>query len=111
MKPSQEEVLELVARGELSADQADTLLAALPARRSPWRILVHPLEAITTEQALLASAVGAAAAFALGSLGVRFDGALDLHLGGKAALGARALDLGVGFVLPALLFWAGARLM
>jgi Yip1-like protein len=110
MKPSQEEVLELVARGELSAEQADKLLASIPARRSRLRILVHPLDSITTEQALLACAVAAAAAFLLGAFGVRFDGALDLHVGAQVALGARALDLAVAVALPALVFWAWARI-
>jgi hypothetical protein len=112
MSSSQEKVLEMVARGEISAEQADSLLGAMRHERSRLRkLLLHPLDAMTTEQALILSSIAACAGLALGAAGVRFDGALDMHIGPHAVrLGLRAVDLVVAWPLPAFLFWLGARL-
>lgn len=110
MTTSQEKVLQMVASGELTADQADSLLRAMPREPSRLRMLLHPLDAMTTGQALLLGAIAGAAGIALGAAGVQFDGALDLHLTPHVpSLGVRALQLAVAWPLTALVFWCGTR--
>jgi hypothetical protein len=110
MSTPQEKVLEMVARGELSPDQADSLLGAMERRHSPLHLLLHPLDAMTTGQALLAGIVAAGVGLVLGAAGVRFDGALDLHLTAAVApLATRVLDLLVAWPLVALVLWLGTR--
>jgi hypothetical protein len=67
---------------------------------------------MTTGQALIVSAGAAAAGLALGSAGVRFDGALDAHMGAHAIpIAVRGLDLVVAWPLVALVFWLGALVL
>lgn len=110
MTTSQEKVLEMVASGELSADQADSMLAAMRRKPSRMHALLHPLDAMTTGHALLLGAIAGAGGIALGAAGVQFDGTLDLHLAPHVpSLAMRALQLAVAWPLTALVFWLGTR--
>jgi hypothetical protein len=112
MTTSQEEVLQKVASGELSADQANSLLAAMPPKRSRLRALLNPLDAMTIGQALLLGAIAGAGGIALGATGVQFDGALDMHLTPHVpALTTRLLQLAVSWPMTALVFWLGTRVL
>lgn len=106
MKTTEEKVLAMVAAGTVSATEGERLLDAAksaPHKRS-WRVLFNPWGHLSSAPlwALAFAAVLACAGLAL--LGVRFDGALDIHL--LPATGMEiAIDLGASWVLPALVFW------
>lgn len=113
MSAERERILESVARGELSPDQADALLGSLSRPRVPfWKWLFSPLELVSTRAALIASSLVAGAALVLSRFAIRFDGALDTHLhGGAVPPPVAAWDLLVSWPLVALVFWATSRLI
>jgi hypothetical protein len=107
---SREQILEMVSRGKISAAEGDELLRALEApRRSRWRTLLDPFDQLNV---LLALAIGLAAALGgvlLSRWGIRFDGALDVHIG-RAAVSLRKaiVDQLVAWPLTAVVLWVGA---
>ncbi len=114
MTASQERVLEMVARGEISSAEGDELLRAMaPAARRPsvLRRLVDPLESAGAGVCLSVGAAAAVASGLLATLGVRFDGALDVHVVEQAPdLVTIALDQLVAFPLFAAILFGAARL-
>jgi hypothetical protein len=106
-----EQILESVARGELSPEEGNALLKALqrPAPRW-WRRVFAPMETLSLPTALGISLLAAGVAVALSRFGVRFDGALDTHLvHHDLSWATAAADLFVSWPLVALLFWAASR--
>lgn len=113
MTAERERILESVARGELSPDQADALLKSLSSPRAPrWKWLFSPLELVSTRAALIASSLVAVGALVLSRFSIHLDGALDTHLGsGPVPPAIAALELIVSWPLVALVFWATSRLI
>ncbi len=111
MSRDQERILESVHRGELSADEAHTLLEAMRRPRPPlWRRLLLPLEHMSSGAALGIACGVAAVSLGLSRLHLRFDGTLDTHLGSAPVAPLVAvLDLLVSWPLTALVFWAASR--
>lgn len=108
-----ERVRRLVEAGSVAPEEGARLLAAMseaPARsRLAW--LVDPFERFGGGTAALAGAAISVASIAVSRLGVRFDGLLDMHVNPGVAppIHVALLDQLVGWILPALCFWAYAR--
>lgn len=110
MTASREKVLDLVASGKISASEGDELLRALqPAQKNRWRILVQPFESHSLTWLLAFGGVGALGALALSMLGIRFDGAIDVHRSTTdVPLSQALLDQAVAWPLMALVCWGVA---
>lgn len=105
----EERVQKLARERNISPADAERLLAALgaPAPVRPGR---NPFERWRGEHTLIAGGVVALAGLATSRLGVRYDGALDLHVtGGPVAVLTAVVDQLVAFPLTALVVWAVAR--
>jgi hypothetical protein len=107
-------VRQMIAAGQVSPEQGAELLRSLAPslaqRVRGW--LLDPLEHASTTVALLVTAlVGALGVVVAVSVGVRFDGALDMHVtNGSVTLGAALIDQLVALPLTILIGVAAARL-
>ncbi|MBN9161703.1 MAG: hypothetical protein BGO98_38880 [Myxococcales bacterium 68-20] len=113
MTPS-ERVRRLVESGSVAPDEGARLLAAMseaPARSRLW-LLVDPFERFGGGTAAITGALISVLGLAVSRLGVRFDGFLDLHVDRSAvpSLHVALCDQLVAWLLPAVCFWAYARL-
>jgi hypothetical protein len=111
MNSEQDRILEMVKQGTISTTEADKLIHALGAqRRSVLGVLWGPFTRLDTATGLvLGGLVGAASVAAGGLLGVRFDGAIDVHVGGgPVSFGVAVLEQVLGWGLFAVVLWAAA---
>ncbi len=106
-------ILTMVASGRLSPEEADRLLSSLeqPKPGFPWRSLLNPFAHLPLAASLSAAAVVAGAGLVLAqALGIRFDGALDVHLASSSVAWTTALlDHVVSWPLLALSLWLAVR--
>lgn len=111
MTTSRDRVLAMMQRGQVTPEQGAELLTALEEKGRLRGWLLDPCERLSTARALTIGAiVSAASGLAALSLGVRFDGALDLHLTSGAVTWQQALaDQLVSWPLSALAIFAVAR--
>jgi len=107
MSSPEERIRELVRTRGLDQADAEGLLAAV---RPPPRESKNPFERWSGEVTSVAGALVAGAALATSRLGVRYDGALDLHVVPAAVpLKTALLDQLVAFPLTALVLWGVAK--
>lgn len=112
MNAERTRILEMVAEGKMSAENADRLLQAIRKRPTVWQWLFRPLEVLETRTALLVSAGVAGLQLLASRLPLRFDGALDLHgTQAPAPWPTSLIELAVTWPLVALIFWGAARLV
>lgn len=107
-----ERIEHLVRSGSIDAAEADRLRAAIGSApsRSWLRLVTHPFERLSGELTSGLGLVVAALSVGVARSGIRFDGALDVHVAAQAVpLRVALLDQAVAWLLPALLFWAYAR--
>ncbi len=103
-------VRKLVVEKRIGAEEGQRLLASL--ERAPGAIArLDPFVRLGGGIAAVIGVVGVVASLGVARLGVRFDGALDMHVHAAQipTLRTALVDQGVAFVLPALAFWAYAR--
>ncbi len=107
-----EQILEAVARGEVTPDEANALLKALnKPRPALWRWLFFPMEVLGTRTALLIGLVTAVGALTLSRFDVRFAGAISArHVAQDVPWHLALADLFVSWPLTALVFWLAAKL-
>ncbi|MBW2736832.1 MAG: YIP1 family protein [Deltaproteobacteria bacterium] len=110
MTSSRQRILEMVAKGEVSAEEAEQLLAAVGGKQpSRWRVLVDPFERLGMAFGLGMAALSAIASLALITLNVRYDGALDLHVtAGAVSLAQGLVDQLVAWFGTSLVLWIAA---
>jgi hypothetical protein len=110
MTQTREEVLELLAAKRITTDEADKLLVAMDrGKQGPLAWALDPLSRMSSPVALGLTLVPLAGQLALESLGIHFDGALDVHGNGHpSSLVQIALDTALGFPLLAVVFWVVA---
>ncbi|MBI5546653.1 MAG: hypothetical protein HY901_22450 [Deltaproteobacteria bacterium] len=110
---TREQVLEMVAKGEISPEEANGLLKKLERpRKAAWRTLLDPLSRASTPVSLAASSLFAVGGLGLSRLGIRFDGAFDLHLGAQPVpLWTALADQVVAWPVLAAVLWGAARLL
>ncbi|WP_437578985.1 YIP1 family protein [Sorangium sp. So ce887] len=114
MTTPDERVRALVRDRVIKPAEGERLLATLSPRppRTGWRLALDPFERFGGEAAAVAGLAVAALSVAVTRLGVRFDGFLDLHTAPQVIPYTTALlEQVVVWPLPALLFWAYARLL
>lgn len=110
MSTPREQVLEMVASGKVSPEEGDALLRSMERGRRHWsEWLWNPAARVSTGVGISAAAVLVAVGIALAPLNVRFDGALDMHVGaGPVPLSLALLDA-LCWPITACLFWAVGR--
>jgi hypothetical protein len=79
MTPYETRIRALVTSGQISEAEGERLVGALEGRRDWWRVLINPFDRLSTSAIWIIALVTVAASLALSRLGIRFDGALDLH--------------------------------
>ncbi len=101
-------VLDMVEQGRISPAEGGALLSAMEGRKGPGLgLLLDPHERLGTVTALAIGVVAAVASAGVAvSMGVRFDGFLDIHTGGgQVPLLVAAIDQLVAWPVSALLLW------
>lgn len=103
-------ILEMVASGKISAAEGDQLLRALDAPKRSWlRRLLNPFDHLTVGPAMAIGVVGAITGIVLSRWRVRFDGALDVHVGhATVSLRQAVLDQLVAWPLTSIVLWLAA---
>lgn len=104
----------LVRSGSIDAAEAHRLLGAMGEESAPPRTLLrlftHPFERLGGEVTTAVGLVVAALSASVAHLGIRYDGALDVHLvHHEVGLRTALVDQLVGWVLPSLVLFAYAR--
>lgn len=110
MNTPQERVLEMMASGQVSREEAENLLSALRRQPRKERWYLDPIGALSTRAA--ASLAVAVSLLQLGAfaLGIRFDGALDVHLsGGSVSFLTGVVDWAVSVPPMVLIAYGMAR--
>ncbi|MCA9646316.1 MAG: hypothetical protein KC492_36755 [Myxococcales bacterium] len=103
MSTPQQRVLEMMASGQVSKEEAEHLLSALerPARKERWYL--DPVGALSTSGAASLALTVTLLQLAAFALGVRFDGAMDVHVSGRSVSFATGLIDWVVSVPPMIL--------
>ncbi len=109
MSSPRDKILELVAAGTLSPEEAEQLLSALKPTRSRLDVwILDPFEVLGTGRAWILAVLVCAGSIALSRMNVRFDGAVDLHIGARRVGWTTAFaDQLVAWPLTALILWGG----
>jgi hypothetical protein len=106
-------VRRLVASGDVGAEEGARLLAALQGAKPRSRLatLLDPFERFGGGVAAAAGVALALAGVAISQLGIRFDGFLDVHVSRTTVPSLRValVDQLVAWLVPAVCFWAYAR--
>jgi hypothetical protein len=109
-----ERVRRLVVAGAVAPEEGDRLVAAMAREpiRSPVWVLVNPFDRFGGVVAVAIGVVASVLSVCVTRLGIRFDGFLDLHVARAhvAPLGVSVIEQLAGWLLPAFLFWAYARI-
>lgn len=74
----------LVSSGQITESEGTRLVDALRQETAGWKILFNPFDRLSTGAIWSVAIVTCAASLAMSRLGIRFDGALDLHPTGAA---------------------------
>jgi hypothetical protein len=113
MSSPEERIREIARAQSIDAAEAERLLAAVrPAPVKPGLGLRNPFDRWSGEITSLVGLVVAAAGIATSRLGVRYDGALDLHVvRGSVPIATALVDQLVAVLVTALVLWGAARLV
>lgn len=113
MSSPEERIREIARARSIDAAEAERLLAAVrPAAPAPAPAFRNPFARWSGEITSLAGLAVAAAGVATSRLGVRYNGALDLHFGrGAVPITTALIDELVALPVTALVLWTGARLV
>ena len=112
MTSAEERIKQLARAQSLDPADAERLLDAVrpPSERASTRLLSNPFDRWSGEITSLAGVVVALGGLATSRLGVRYDGALDLHVvKGAVPFTVALADQLVAFVLTAIVMWGAAR--
>lgn len=106
MTPYETQVRELARTGRITTDDAHRLVEALGPREPRWMWLVNPFDRLSTTASWTIAVLVWLASVGVVLLGVRFDGALDVHVAGRApSLGLALFDLVNSVVLTSIVLW------
>jgi len=107
-------ILGLLAAGRLSPEEANRLLASREQPRRPpwWQMLADPFGHLPLGVTLAVGALTVLASLAVATgLGLRFDGALDVHVAsGPVGWSLALLDQGGALLTLTGLLWLAARI-
>lgn len=115
MMRQEERVLAMARAGTISQEEADRLLAALHVSRrerpSPLHFLIRPMDVLSPRAASIVAAAITLGSLIVARLGVRYDGALDLHRVSGTPPWPMVLFDGVNAVIvTGVVLWLAARL-
>lgn len=115
MTTHEERIENMIATGRVSREEGERLRAAIDPEHAPAKPLaklLDPVAHLSTPAALIASAAIAACGVVLGAtLGIRFDGALDAHVGGPpVSVLTAVLEQVLAWPLVALVAYGAARI-
>jgi hypothetical protein len=110
MTSAEERIKQLARAQSLDPADAERLLDAVRPSSERHGILSNPFDRWSGEVTSLAGVVVALGGLATSRLGVRYDGALDLHVvKGAVPISVALVDQLVAFVLTAVVMWGAAR--
>jgi len=112
MTNTKQKVVEMVADGKVTADEGKQLLNAMdpPSKLKRWMIIYNPFPSVSVATGLFLAALAVLAGFGVALLGVRFDGALDLHLA-PTNLSEAALDAANSWFTTVVVFWLASLIV
>lgn len=115
MMRQDERVLAMARAGTISREEADRLLAALHVSRRgrPARLyfLIQPMDVLSPRAASIVATAVTLASLVVARLGVRYDGALDLHrVSGTPPWPVVLFDGANAVILTGAVLWLVARL-
>jgi hypothetical protein len=115
MMPQEERVDAMVRSGAITAAEGERLLVALRTRRRELpgpRVLVSPMEYLSTRMMAILTVIGAILGIIVEHLGIRFDGALDVHPSPIApTFGLALFDIVNAMLVPAVFCWSASWLL
>jgi hypothetical protein len=112
MKSAEERVTAMVHEGKITAAEGERLLAAMRERRPTWRLLLNPFERLPAGRGLLLAGIITVCGIVVSLFGVRFDGALDVHVTGRRwSVPLALLDHGNAIASMTLALWAASLLL
>lgn len=116
MMRQEERVLAMARAGTISREDADRLLAALQGSRrerpSMLSFLIQPMDVLSPRAAAIAAIAITLVSLVVGRLGVRYDGALDLHrVSGSPPWPIVLFDAANAVLLTGAVLWLAARLI
>jgi hypothetical protein len=96
----------LVDEGRITVAEGERLRRALRGHSRWWTFVRNPVEYLPTRWAWMLAVLVVAASVAASQLGVRFDGAIDVHrVNGSPAWRTAVIDQIVAVVFTASVFW------
>jgi hypothetical protein len=115
MMPQDDRVHAMVRSGRITAAEGERLLSALHTRRRELpgpRVLISPMEYLSTPTMATVTVIGMILGITVEYLGVRFDGAVDVHPSPLTPTFALALFDTVNVLLvPAVFCWSASWLL
>lgn len=112
MTTPRERIAELARAGRVSEEDARRLLASVEGRGraavASW--LFDPFARLSTGAGLSVVAAGVLLQVAASRLGVRYDGALDLHVGTAPSWAVTFVEVALDLFATAAIAWAAARI-
>lgn len=115
MTTHEERIDNMIATGRVSREEGERLRAAIDPEQTAtkrWTKLLDPIAHLPTGTALMVSGSVAVVGVVLGTaFGIRFDGALDVHVGGPAVpIGTAVVEQLIAWPLVAAIAYVAARL-
>ena len=105
-KPTPEErIRELAKKSSIGASDAARLLAAVKTEPVPLERKFDPFTRLSAVTGTLLGFAVSGVAAAVSRLGLRYDGALDVHTTATVSWPQAALDQVAAFLVPAAIFW------
>ena len=112
MISQEERVVAMVRDGALTEDEGQRLIGALrtPRRFSSILMAYKPMDLLSTREAWIAAVIITVLSIVVARLGIRFDGALDLHrVAGPLRWSVVLLDAANSVLVTATVLWLAGR--
>jgi hypothetical protein len=111
-KPHEQQVLDMVRAGTITDVEGQKLIDALRGKPAVWELLFNPFDHLPTKWMWTAGAVIVLAGVVVSLLGIRFDGALDLHqVEIPSTPGLAVFDMANAVLTTATVMWLASLLV
>lgn len=106
MSSSEQQVRDMVRSGKVTAAEGERLLDALAPKRAAWTMLFNPFDRLSTSASITVAVSVTLAGIVVAWLGMRFDGALDLHQASMPrSITVSLLDTANSILVTSAVFW------
>lgn len=95
----------LVDEGRITPEEGERLQRALRGNARRWTIALNPIEYLRPPMAVALALVVVIASLGVSQLGIRFDGAIDVHRASPPGWRTAFIDQVVGVVFTSIVFW------